>query len=258
MTRIRLVRAELLKLVTRRGLMVASFLLTVGVTLATFAILEGLHADDPARHKLVGGIAHFDDGEYSLTQLATVAAILIGVAAGAGDLGAGVFRGLVVTGRPRWQLYAARIPAGLLVVMPLVALAFAALAGLSHLVPGPRGVPSATLTVEAGLWLELYVAAMFLLALGLASLLGSRATTLGTLAGVQLLITPVVQGLHDPGVGADGVLGVALWHLAPDEVLNGAPQGHVAMSLATAVGVILVWMVVAVGAGAWRTSTREA
>jgi ABC-type transport system involved in multi-copper enzyme maturation permease subunit len=254
----RLVRAELLKLVTRRGLMIASFLLTVGVTVATFAILAALHATDSAHHKLIGGIAHFDDGMFSLTQLATVAAILIGASAGAGDLGAGFFRGLVVTGRPRWQLYAARIPAGLLVLIPLVGLAFGALAGLSHLVPGPRGVPSATLTIEAGLWLELYVAAMFLLALGLASLLGSRATTLGILAGLQLLVTPVVQGLRNPGVGADSVLGIALWHLAPNELLNGAPQGHVPMSLAAAIGVVLVWMVIAVGAGAWRTSTRDA
>jgi ABC-type transport system involved in multi-copper enzyme maturation permease subunit len=258
MTRTRLVRAELLKLVTRRGLMVASFLLTIGVTVAAFAILAGLHASDPAHHKVIGGVSHFDDAMFSLTQLATIAAILIGATAGAGDLGAGFFRGLVVTGRPRWQLYAARIPAGLLVLIPLVALAYGALAGLSHLVPGPQGVPSATLTIEAGLWLELYVAVMFLLALGVASLLASRATTLGILAGLQLLITPVVQGLHNPGVGADSVLGLALWHLAPAELLNGAPQGHVAMSLATAVGVILLWMAVAVGAGAWRTSTRDA
>ena len=41
MTRIRLVRAELLKLVTRRGLMVASFLLTVGVTLAISLLVAG-------------------------------------------------------------------------------------------------------------------------------------------------------------------------------------------------------------------------
>jgi hypothetical protein len=254
----RLVRAEILKLVTRRGLMAASLLLTVGVTLAMFAILAGLHATDPGHHKLIGGIAHFDDGMYSLTQLATVAAALIGAAAGAGDLGAGFFRGLVVTGRPRWQLFGSRIPAGLAVLVPLVGLAYGALTGLSHLVPGLRGVPSATLSIESGLWLELYVAVMFLLALGLASLLGSRATTIGILAGLQLLVTPVVQSLHDPGVGAESVLGLALWHLAPGELLNGAPRGHLGMSLAAAIGVLVLWMVIAVGAGTWRTVTRDA
>jgi hypothetical protein len=99
---------------------------------------------------------------------------------------------------------------------------------------------------------------MFLLALGLASLLGSRATTLGILAGLQLLVTPVVQGLHNPGVGADAVLGIALWKVAPKELLNGAPQGHVPMSLTAAVTVIVAWMLVALGLGARRTVTRDA
>ena len=33
----------------------------------TFAILAALHATDPAHHKLIGGLSHFDDGMYSLT-----------------------------------------------------------------------------------------------------------------------------------------------------------------------------------------------
>src|SRR5215471_3342086 len=141
-----------------------------------------LHATDPTHHKLIGGIAHFDDGMYSLTQLATIAAVLIGATAGAGDLASGFFRNLVVTGRPRLSLFTARIPGGLTVLLPITAVAYATMAGLSQLVPGPRGTPSTTLMIEAGLWLELYVTAMFLLALGLSSLLGSRATTLGILA----------------------------------------------------------------------------
>jgi hypothetical protein len=99
---------------------------------------------------------------------------------------------------------------------------------------------------------------MFLLALGLSSLLGSRATTLGVLAGLQLLVTPVVQELHDPGVGAEAVLGIALWKAAPKELLNGAPSGHIDMSLAATVTVIVVWMLLAIGLGAWRTATRDA
>jgi hypothetical protein len=238
--------------------MVASFCVTVGATVATFAILAILHATDPAHHRLIGGLGHFDDGIYSLTQLATVAAVLIGATAGAGDLAGGFFRNLVVTGRPRWQLYAAPIPGGLALLIPLTALAYAITAALSQLVPGSQGTPSTELMVEAGLWFELYVAVMFLLALGLASLLGSRATTLGILAALQLLVTPVVQGLHNPGVGAEAVLGIALWHLAPKELLNGAPSGQIGMSLAAAVIVLASWMLLALGLGAWRTATRDA
>lgn len=254
----RLIRAEILKLVTRRGLIAASFLLTVGAAVAGFAILAALHATDPAHHKLIGGLGHFDDGMYSLTQLATVAAVLIGATAGAGDLAGGFFRQLVVTGRPRWSLFAVRIPGGLSLLLPLAAAAYTVIAVCSLLVPGPRGTPSTTLLIESGLWLELYLGAMFLLALGLASLLGSRATTIGILAGLQLLVTPVVQSIHNPGVGAEGLLGLALWHLAPKELLTGAPPGHIGMSLSAAVAIIEIWMLLALGVGCWRTITRDA
>jgi len=254
----RLIRAEILKLVTRRGLMIASLVLTVGATWATFAILAVLHATDPTHHKLIGGLSHFDDGMYSLTQLATVAAVLIGATVGAGDLAGGFFRNLVVTGRPRWSLFTARIPGGLVVLLPITALAYATMAALCQVVPGTAGTPSIRLMIESGLWLELYVSAMFLLALGLSSLLGSRATTLGILAGLQLLVTPLVQGLHNPGVGAEAVLGLALWRMAPKEILNGAPAGHLPMSMAAAVSVFVIWMLLALGLGAWRTITRDA
>jgi hypothetical protein len=46
-----------------------------------------------------------------LTVLAGVTAILIGTTAGAADVGSGVFRDLVATGRSRTALFAARIPA---------------------------------------------------------------------------------------------------------------------------------------------------
>lgn len=237
--------------------MIASVLLTVAATVATFAILALLHAIDPAHHKVIGGLPHFDDGIYSLTQLGTVAAILIGATAGAGDLAAGFFRNLVVTGRRRWSFFAARIPGGLIVLLPITALAYAITAILSQAAPGSKGTPSTALMLESGLWFELYIGVMFLLALGLASLLGSRATTLGILAGLQLLITPVVQGVHNPGVGAEAVLGIALWQLAPKEILNGAPAGNLTMSLAATVTVLVVWMLLATGLGAWRTITRD-
>src|SRR5262249_54057628 len=210
-----------------------------------------LHATDPEHHRVIGGLPHFDDGTYTLTQLATVAAILVGATAGAGDLASGFFRNLVVTGRPRTALFAARAPAALVMLLPITAVPYAITAVLSNVVPGSAATPSTTLLVEAGLWLELYLGAMVLLALGLASLLGSRATALGVLAGLQLLVTPVVQGLHDPGVGADAVLGLALWRLAPRELLNGAPGGHLPMSVAAAIAVLLVWTGLATGLGAW-------
>jgi len=59
-------------------------------------------------------------------------------------------------------------------------------------------------------------------------------------------------------VGAEAVLGIALWKLAPKELLSGAPPGHLAMSGAAIATVIVGWMVLARGLGAWRTVTRDA
>ena len=99
---------------------------------------------------------------------------------------------------------------------------------------------------------------MFLLALGVSSLLGSRATTIGILAGILLLVTPMVQGIHHPGVGAESILGIALWQLAPKQLQNGAPNGDIHMSLAAIVTVLIAWMAVAIGLGLWRTVKRDA
>jgi hypothetical protein len=53
-------------------------------------------------------------------------------------------------------------------------------------------------------------------------------------------------------------VGIALWKIAPAELLNGAPEGHLGMSLAAIVAVIVLWTALALGAGAWRTITRPA
>jgi hypothetical protein len=254
----RLARAELLKLGTRRGLVLASLALTVGAVVVAYAILLVLHLTDPAGHGPAGGRQHFWNGMYLLTALGTMAAVLIGSTAGAGDLSAGVFRSLVSTGRSRRSLYLARIPGGLALLLPIVAAAYAIGAVLAVGLAGSLPQPGTLYLVESGLWFLLYMTAMFLLALGVSSFLGSRATTIGILAGIQLLVTPLVQGIHHPGVGAESILGIALWQLAPKQLQNGAPNGDIHMSLAAIVTVLVAWMAVAVGAGMWRTLKRDA
>ena len=109
----KLVRAELLKLRKRRGLVAAAAVVTIAPVVVGYTVLAILHATDPARHDPAGGIENFTASIELMTQVGVVAAILVGATAGAGDRGAGVFRELVVTGRPRLALFAARIPGGL-------------------------------------------------------------------------------------------------------------------------------------------------
>jgi hypothetical protein len=254
----RLAQAEFLKLRTRRGLVLTSLALTVGSVIVAYAILLVLHLTDPTGHGSAGGSQHFWNGMYLLTALGTMAAVLIGATAGAGDLSAGVFRSLVSTGRPRRSLFLARIPGGLALLLPMAVLAYGVGVVLAVGLAGTLPQPGTVYLVESGLWFLLYMTAMFLLALGVSSFLGSRATTIGILAGVQLLVTPLVQGLHHPGVGAESILGIALWQLAPKELQNGAPNGDIHMSLAAIVTVLVAWMAVAVGAGLYRTIRRDA
>ena len=99
---------------------------------------------------------------------------------------------------------------------------------------------------------------VFLLALGLASLVGSRATTLGVLAALQLLITPVVQRLHNPASVPRPSSASRSGNSHPASCKNGAPPAHLTMSLAAVVAVLVGWMLLAVGLGALRTGTRDA
>ena len=255
---LRLVRSELLKLRTRAGLVLASLALTVGGVLVAFGILVVLHAVEPGTHGPAGGLEHFRNGIYVLTQLGSIAAILIGATAGAGDLTTGFFRQLVITGRARLALFAARIPGGLALLFPIAAAAYALTAAGSVVFAGSLPAPESRYLAESGLWLLLYVSVMFLLALGTAALLGSRATTIGLLAGLQLLVTPLVQGINHAGLGAESIVGIALWQLAPTALQAGAPQSNLSMSLGAIVAVVVAWVAAALGFGAWRTVKRDA
>src|SRR5205823_7890779 len=120
----RLVLAEVLKLRRRQGLMVFAALLTLAPMLIGYSVTVFLHATDAAHHGPGGGIDNLSGSLDVLQTLGGVAALLIGATLGAGDLGAGVFRELVVTGRSRTALFTARIPAGIAVLMAFVIAAF--------------------------------------------------------------------------------------------------------------------------------------
>jgi hypothetical protein len=254
----RLIRAEGLKLVTRRGLAVATLLLTLGATVVAYALLELLHVSDPAKHGPAGGRHNFVNAMWLFTQLGSIAIILVGATAGAADIGSGFFRTLVVTGRPRAALFGARIPSGLSLVLLLAALDYALVAAATDLFAGGTPLPSTALFVDTGAWMLLYLGVVYLIAVGLGSLLGSRSTTIAILVALQLAITPVLQGLHGVKAAREAIVGVAIWQLAPAVVRTGAPRSDLAMSHAAVAVVLAVWVLLALAAGCWRTLVRDA
>src|SRR4029453_7832578 len=95
----RLAQAELLKLRKRRGLVAAVAALTILPMVIAYVVLLSMHANDSVAHGPAGGLDNFTSTMDLLTTLTVVAAVLIGATLGTGDLSAGVFRELVVTGR---------------------------------------------------------------------------------------------------------------------------------------------------------------
>ena len=244
----RLVAAELLKLRRRRALVVAALLLIVAPMIVSYIVLAVLHATSPGKYGPAGGVDNLRGALRLLSQVGVVGAVLIGVNVGGGDLAAGVFREFVITGRARLALFAARIPGGLVLLLPMVAAGFAVAASASVALAAPGQAPGAVMLVEYAAWLGLAMSLGFVLSVGLSSLLDSRATVVGILLAWQLAVAPLLlqTGKLDPLL-----LGAALERLEPG-------TGGASISLTTAIALIGGWTIAPLAAGAWRTHTRDA
>jgi hypothetical protein len=250
------VGAEFLKLRKRRGLVLSALALTVVPMIIAYTVLLILHAVDAAKHGPAGGLENFSGSMDLLSQLSVVAAILVGSTLGAGDLGSGVFRELVVTGRSRLALFTARVPAGLGLVLSFVGAAFAVTATASTVFAGSSEVPGGGTLVSSAAWLGLVTGLALVLALGVSSALGSRGTTIGILLGWQLIAMPLALQIGVLGSLREAFVGAATERLEPARLFEGGAT--VPMSLAAAVVVIAAWTVVPLAVGAWRTCTRDA
>jgi len=110
----------------RRGLMVALVLVTIGIPGVFLMVRLLLHALAPKTYGPAGGYVIYTALTSGVLYVfGFIMAATLGATAGSADLTEGVFRHLVVTGRSRLALYLARIPAGLAIIVPLVALGFA-------------------------------------------------------------------------------------------------------------------------------------
>jgi hypothetical protein len=135
-----LITTKHLELRKRHGLMIALVLLTVVPTVLVLGLRLVFHAVAPATNGPAGSPDVFQTLTNLMAEFGFLAAAALGAAAGTTDLSEGMFRHLVITGRSRLALYLARIPAGLAIILPLVALTFTALC----LVTNYAGVPQPT------------------------------------------------------------------------------------------------------------------
>lgn len=132
--------------------------------------------------------------------------------------------------------------------------------------------PPVGLMVRVGLWLELEVTIVYLLGLGLASLMGQRMVPVMLMIVYQIVFRPFLLStkvVHLVNLQRPLVVELAVTHFEPAGVgvnygiVNGPaglrdPSNLLPESTAVAVAVIVAWVVVWTTLGAWRMATRDA
>jgi hypothetical protein len=120
-----MIASRFLELRKRRGLMLALILVNIGLPVVFLTVRLLGHAFAPHSYGPAGGYDIFTNLVAGVLFIfGFIVAATLGCTAGSVDLTEGMFRHLVVTGRSRLALYLARIPAGLAIIVPLVAVGF--------------------------------------------------------------------------------------------------------------------------------------
>jgi hypothetical protein len=247
------IAAEILKLVRRKGLMIWTSLLTVGSVVVIYVIMLSLHAANSTRHDAAGGVNHLKDLMFVLGGLGGVAAILIGSTAGTQDVSAGVFRDLVVTGRPRAKLFNVRAPGALAVFLPMLALGFVLAVAGSYAFAGSLPTASAGTVAHWAVYILVACVVNLLLAVGIAAFVSSR-IVVGVLIAWSAIVSQILVSISSLGGARKLIDEAAAAHFAP----HGAVDTPIAMSGATAALVLVVWAGVALAAGRRWTQRVDA
>ncbi len=249
--------ADLLKLRKKRSTLIWALVLALAPVLVFFIVKAAQHSSNPLAHEPAGGIQGYRDGLRAVAIFfGPLAAILIGVEAGAGDVSAGVFRDLVVTGRARGALFASRIPAALTLCWTVVLGAFALLLIGTYALASGRPTPDAALIFNGLGFMLLSTGVICVVAVGFASLTGSKAASITALIGWQLVASPLISQISSLGTARRALLSESVSHFSPVE--TGGHGASVTVPGATAVIVIAAWLVVFVALGAWRTRRMDA
>ena len=120
-----MIATRFMELRKRRGLMITLVLVTIGIPTVFLAVRLLLHAIAPKTYGPAGGYDIYTAMSAGvLYTFGFIVAATLGCTAGSVDLTEGMFRHLVITGRSRLALYLARIPAGLAIIVSLVAIGF--------------------------------------------------------------------------------------------------------------------------------------
>jgi ABC-type transport system involved in multi-copper enzyme maturation permease subunit len=242
-----MIGAELLKLRRNRLLVAYSLLLTTGIVALALLWVKV--------QQQAGGVHSFENMMRLLGfYFGPIVAVLIGAEAGAGDSSSGVLRDLVVTGRSRLALFGVRAPGALLLLLPLLALAFVVALVVALADPGDQPLPSASLAIQFALWLALSGGVTVMISTGVAALLGSRSVAVTVLIAWFAVACPLLASVAQLGFARQALPLVAIEHFKPGAVgLGVVPTASV-----TAAAVLALWCGITAALGAWHTQTQDA
>jgi ABC-2 family transporter protein len=247
---LRLIRAEVLKLRRRRGMLALAALVTLGVMALAFTVMAVQHSSNPGKYGPAGGLSNYKDSIEVLLVLSIVAGAIVGSTAGAQDIESGVFRDLAATGRSRVALFGARVSGAWAIVLPIAAAAAALAAVASVALVGSAATPGATVLAEGTAAALAAGAVSSAVAVGLCTLFGSRGPVIAIMLAFNLALAPLLANMSFLGDVRQAIPTVALGQIAHT-------PATVHTTLAVAMAVIAAWIAAAFAAGAWRTKTRE-
>ena len=146
-----MIATRIMELRRRRGLMIAAVIVNIGLPALFLLIRLLLHAFAPRTNPPAGGqLIFLVLAAGFLPTFGFITAIMVGCTAGSRDLTEGMFRHLVVTGRSRLALYLARIPAGLAILVPLLAIGYTIVCAVSVLA-APTFIDDSNANIPPGL-----------------------------------------------------------------------------------------------------------
>jgi hypothetical protein len=251
--------ADFLKLRKKRGTLIWALVLALGPVLIFFVVTAIQHASNPQRYGPAGGVSNFHDGLRVIALLfGPLAALLIGVEAGTGDASAGVFRDLVVTGRSRVALFASRVPAALAMCFAVMGAAYALLLLGTFVFAGGLPTPDGSLVLNGLGFMLLSTGMLCAVSVGFAALTTSKPGAIIALIAWQIVASPVLANIESLGSARRGLLSQAVSHYSPIHLPEGGHGATVTMSGGVAFIVLVAWLVVFLGLGAWRTRSMDA
>src|SRR5204863_2682455 len=143
----------------------------------------------------------------------------------------GVFRDLVVTGRPRRTLFNVRFPGAVAVFIPMLGSAFGLAVVCSYVFAGGADTPSAGTVGRYAAYLVGVTTVNIAVALGLAAFASSR-VVVGVLIAWVAIVAPLLVSIGGLGSIRKGSYVAAAISLLPRE---SDPGSSIQMSAATAV-----------------------